>query len=54
LVVDDEDSVESGGQARQTARDGQYGKRAVGQKYGDTDSVDDKEPPGSGHGVIVL
>jgi hypothetical protein len=52
LVVDGEDSVESGGQACQTARHGQYGKRATGQRYGDTDSVDNTEPPGSSHSVI--
>jgi hypothetical protein len=52
LVVDSEDNVESGEQARQAARDGQYGERAVGQSYDDTDCVDDTEPPESRHGVI--
>jgi hypothetical protein len=52
LVVDGEDSVESGEQVRQATGDGQGGERAVGQSYGDTDSMDDTEPPESRHGVI--
>ena len=52
LVVDGEDNVENGEQVRQTARDGQYGERVVGQRYGDTDSADDTEAPESRHGVI--
>jgi hypothetical protein len=52
LVVDGEDNVESGEQVRQATGDGQYGERAVGQSYGDTDGVDDTEPPESRHGVI--
>jgi len=52
LVVDGEDNVENGEQARQTARDGQHGERAVGQRYEDTDSADDTEPPESRRGVI--
>jgi len=46
LVVDNEDDVESGEQACQ------HGVRAAGQRYGDTDSVDDAEAPANRHGVI--
>lgn len=52
LVVDNEDDVESGEQACQTAREGQHGVRAAGQRYGHTDSVEDTEAPANRHGVI--
>ena len=52
LVVDNEDDVESGEQACQTAREGQHGVRAAGQRYGDTDSMDATEALGNRHGVI--
>lgn len=52
LVVDDEDDVENSEQARQIAREGQYGGRAAGQRYGDADSVEDTKVPGNRHGVI--
>jgi hypothetical protein len=52
LVVDGEDNVESSEQAHQAAQDRQYGERAVGQSYDDTDGVDDIEPLESRYGVI--
>jgi hypothetical protein len=52
LVVDGEDNVGSSEQVRQAAGDGQYGERAAGQSYSDTDGMDDTEPPESRHGVI--
>lgn len=52
LVVDENEDAESDEQAHQAKQDGQYGKRAIGNRYVDTDSVDVIEPPESRPGVI--
>jgi superfamily II DNA helicase RecQ len=52
LVVDGENDAESDDQAHEATPDEQYSKRAVGKRYGDTESVDVSERPESRHGVI--